>query len=125
VKRVIGLPGDVVELADNRLTINGVSARYSDIEPAAGAVFAVEAYDDMIHHIEIASGGRGALSSFGPVMVPPGQYLVLGDNRDDSADSSSRVCPRDEIVGQSSTVVVSLDYDRHYLPRSGRFFHDL
>src|SRR5882724_96456 len=123
VKRVIGLPGDVVEMADNRLMINGVAARYSNVELAAGAIFAVENYGDMTHRIEIAPEGRGALSSFGPVRVPQGQYLVLGDNRDDSADSRVHgFIPRAEIVGESRTVVVSIDYDRHYLPRGGRFF---
>lgn len=126
VKRVIGLPGDIVEMADNRLTINGVAARYSKVERAMGVIFAVETYGDMTHRIEIVPEGRGYLSSFGPVTVPPGQYLVLGDNRDDSADSRVHgFVPRDEIVGDSRTVVVSLDYDRHYLPRRGRFFHDL
>src|SRR5437660_2726332 len=45
VKRVIGLPGDTVEMRDNRLIINGVEARYSDIEHAADALFAIESYD--------------------------------------------------------------------------------
>ena len=40
VKRVIGLPGDTVEMRDNRLIINGVEARYSNIEHAADALFA-------------------------------------------------------------------------------------
>src|SRR6266576_5079250 len=40
VKRVIGLPGDTVEMRANRLTINGIAARYSDIEFEADATFA-------------------------------------------------------------------------------------
>ncbi len=126
VKRVIGLPGDVVEMRDNRLTINGIAARYSGIEYEADAAFAVESYVDMSHRIELSRAGAGRLSTFGPVTVPKDHYLVLGDNRDNSADS--RVygfIPRDEIVGHAKTVVLSLDYDDYYMPRGDRFFHPL
>ena len=126
VKRVIGVPGDIVEMKDNRLTINGVEARYSNVEPAAHGIFAVESYGDMRHRIELAPGGTSYLSTFGPVRVPQGSYLVLGDNRDNSADSRVRgFVPREEIVGNARTVVLSFDYDNHYLPRAERFFHGL
>lgn len=124
VKRVIGLPGDTVEMRENRLIINGIEARYSDVEYAADAIFATESYDKMSHRIELAGGSR--LSTFGPVQVPNGRYLVLGDSRDNSADS--RVygfIPRDEIVGNARTVVLSLDYDHYYIPRADRFLHVL
>ena len=124
VKRVIGLPGDTVEMRDNRLIINGIEARYSNVEYAADATFAIESYDSMSHRIELAGGSR--LSTFGPVRVPNDRYLVLGDNRDNSADS--RVygfIPRDEIVGNARTVVLSLNYDHYYMPRVDRFFHAL
>jgi len=126
VKRVIGVPGDIVEMKDNRLTINGVEARYSNVEPTAHGLFAVESYGDMRHRIELAPGGASTLGTFGPVRVPQGSYLVLGDNRDNSADSRVRgFVPREEIVGNARTVVLSFDYDNHYLPRAGRFFHGL
>jgi signal peptidase I len=126
VKRVVGLPGDIVEMRDNRVTINGVAARYSDVERTPGAIFAVESYGGMAHRIELAPDGPGYLSSFGPVRVPEGRYLVLGDNRDDSADSRVHgFVPREEIVGASKTVVISLDYQRYYLPRPHRLFHEL
>jgi len=126
VKRVIGLPGDIVEMRDNRLRINGVEARYSDVEYRGDALFAIESYGDMVHRIELMPAGAGRHSSFGPVEVPQGHYLVLGDNRDNSADSRVRgFIPRGEIVGDAKTVVLSIDYDHYYLPRSDRFFHDL
>ncbi|HWZ73058.1 MAG TPA: signal peptidase I [Casimicrobiaceae bacterium] len=126
VKRVIGLPGDSVEMRDNHLIINGIEARYSSAEYVADAIFAIESYVSMSHRIELARAGGGRLSTFGPVKVPKDRYLMLGDNRDNSADS--RVygfIPRDEIVGNARTVVLSLDYDRHYIPRMDRFFHAL
>lgn len=126
VKRVIGLPGDVVEMMDNQLAINGIEARYSNVAYAADAIFAIESYVGMSHRIELSRTGPGRLSSFGPVKVPEAHYLVLGDNRDNSADS--RVygfIPRDEIIGNARTVVLSLNYDHYYVPRADRFFRPL
>jgi len=126
VKRVIGLPGDTVSMTDDRLTINGIEARYSDIEYQPDAILATESYPGLSQRIELVPGAASPLSSFGPVRVPQDYYLVLGDNRDNSADS--RVygfIPRQEIVGNATTVVLSLDYDRHYLPRLDRFLHPL
>jgi signal peptidase I len=126
VKRVIGLPGDIVEMRDNQLAINGIEARYSNVEYAADAIFALESCVGMSHRIELSRTGAGRLSSFGPVKVPEDHYLVLGDNRDNSADS--RVygfIPRGEIIGNARTVVLSLNYDHYYFPRTDRFFHPL
>jgi len=126
VKRVIGVPGDVVQMTANRLAINGVEADYADAGSAARATLAVESYGAMTHRIELALVPDERFNSFGPVRVPVGHYLVLGDNRDNSADS--RVygfVPRDEIVGNAKAVIFSFDYDRYYLPRAGRFLHSL
>ena len=126
VKRVIGLPGDIVEMRDNRLTINGIAARYSDIGHEPDVTFATESYLDIAHKIELARTGVSRFSTFGPVTVPKDCYLVLGDNRDNSADSRFYgFIPRDEIVGNAKTVVLSLDYDDFYIPRAERFFRPL
>jgi len=126
VKRVIGLPGDVVDMRDNRLRINGIEARYSSVEYTRDAIFEIESYGGMTHRIQLSPEGVSALSSFGPVKVPDGHYLVLGDNRDNSADSRVRgFIPRDEIIGDAKTVVLSFNYDHYYLPRMDRFFRGL
>src|SRR5258706_16052730 len=110
VKRVVGLPGDVVEMRDNRLRINGIEARYSNVEYTADAMFAIESYAGMRHRIELALAGASRLSSFGPVEVPQDRYLMLGDNRDNSADSRVHgFVPRAEIVGVARSVVLSFD----------------
>jgi len=95
VKRVIGLPGDVVEMTHNRLRINGIDARYSNVESMGDAIFAIESYGDMVHRIEIAPGAASRFSSFGPVKVPQDHYLVLGDVAPipDSAAGAPRARP--------------------------------
>lgn len=125
VKRVVGLPGDTVAMRDNHLYLNGEWLGYQ--APASGAehLDLQERLGEREHMVRW-QGQASPLSNFGPVTVPAGQYLVLGDNRDRSADS--RVygfVPRQEIVGRSDTVVVSFNYDNYYLPRSGRLWHSL
>ncbi len=121
VKRVIGLPGDSIEMHDNILKINGKALRYKPVE-------ANLRNEDLLgtgHFVQTRKSGS-RLSSFYPVTVPDEHYFVMGDNRDNSADS--RVIgfvPRHEVVGRSKTVVMSLNYDNHYLPRMDRFLRTL
>ncbi len=129
VKRVIGLPGDRVAMRDNRLFINGRQAtytvgRYHGIHDDLGdpAHYAIEHYGTMKHAIRLSDHHTSLVSSFGPVRVPAEQYLLLGDDRDNSEDSRYLgFFPRREIVGRARHVVVSLDPERHYLPRANRF----
>ncbi|HEX5056592.1 MAG TPA: signal peptidase I [Gammaproteobacteria bacterium] len=124
VKRVIGVPGDIVELKNNRLYINGESARYSGIQEVDGALQAQEQISGFSHRMQVY-GSSGRAANFGPVTVPAGHYLVLGDNRDNSADSRFiGFVPRREIVGRSGGVVISLNYDNYYLPRTDRFLQE-
>lgn len=135
VKRVIGLPGDTVELRRNRLIING--------EPVSYGPFAVhtsrtsvggrpvrqyaadEVLDGRIHAV-IQTVGIQARRDFGPITVPDDQYFVMGDNRDNSRDSRwFGSVDRDAIVGRASSVIFSLDLEHYYLPRTDRFFHAL
>lgn len=121
VKRVIGLPGDTVAMKDNVLNINGKTLNYQTVSSLDKS----EDLFGLAHQIRTHPNGS-RLSSFQGVKVPQGHYLVLGDNRDNSADS--RVIgfvPRNEIVGRSKTVVMSFNYDNYYIPRSERFLHTL
>ena len=125
VKRLVGLPGDVVELRGNRLVINGVEAVYKDARDDVGGISMREVTADSRRRT-IRADRPSRVQNFGPVTVPPGHYLMLGDNRDNSADS--RVygfVPRRELVGRASTVVFSLDYDNWFKPRGDRFLHAL
>ena len=125
VKRVVGIPGDVVSLLDNELKINGEPLVYEDIDSTNLTVDKKEDLFGVGYLIRThLSGSR--MSNFNPVEVPQGYYLVLGDNRDNSADSRMiGLVPRDEIVGRTRSVVLSLDYENFLLPRKDRFFHAL
>ena len=126
VKRVIGLPGDVIELRQNHLMLNGDPAEYSVLNQTVDRLYMSEAIAGNDHQIMLQPQYHSPLDSFGPVRVPPNHYLMLGDNRDNSADS--RVygfVARDEIIGRSNKVIMSLNYDNYYLPRSERYFQAL
>ncbi|NQZ11204.1 MAG: signal peptidase I [Algicola sp.] len=126
VKRVMGLPGETVAMVKGEVYINGHKASYEQTESNANAVLANERVGDMSHAIQTMKDRSGELDNFDPVVVPKDHYLVLGDNRRNSADS--RVygfIPRGEIVGRAGSVIVSLDYDDYYLPRKERFLKSL
>ncbi|MCL1049742.1 signal peptidase I [Shewanella abyssi] len=132
VKRVIGLPSDTISMRDNVLSINGKALQYSDASSQQddASEIRVENLLGLSHQVKLAGiSGQGVItdqSSFGPITVPADHYLVLGDNRDHSADSRMiGFVPRAEIVGRSKTVVFSANYDNYYLPRQDRFLHSL
>ncbi|MDD5564817.1 MAG: signal peptidase I [Thermoanaerobaculaceae bacterium] len=135
VKRVIGLPGDLLALRNDRLFINGTAVAYEpltgipirDFQRAARPLrlFATEELPDRPHPVMITPEVP-AMRFFGPVKVPDGDYFLMGDNRDESGDS--RVfgfVPRDSIVGRATAVAASLNPSDHYLPRWHRFLRAL
>ena len=135
IKRVVGLPGDTVELRNNVLFVNDAPQAYAFPGPGSAAarpsgedIHQVVAEENLAgrRHSILITPGRSAICSFEPVVVPPGHYLVLGDNRDNSFDSRYfGFVPRNRIVGRASAVVFSLNHNRHYLPRPSRLFRPL
>jgi signal peptidase I len=130
VKRVIGLPGDTVELRNDQLVINGRPVDYTTLEPKipeqlsglerARAVFATEQLPTHSHAV-MAINGIPAKRTFGPVQVSDGHYFMMGDNRDNSFDSRYfGTVDRGQIVGRATSVVLSLDKSNYWLPRWSR-----
>jgi signal peptidase I len=70
--------------------------------------------------------GSSSREVFGPMAVPADMYFMLGDNRDNSADSRYfGFVPRRSIVGRATHVVVSLTPENYCIPRPGRFLAPL
>ena len=128
VKRVIGTPGDVIELRAERLYVNGQPATYRAASAAtrsAGENIASEEIGGRRHPVTFLDG-VSALHTFGPLQVPGGKYFMMGDSRDNSRDSRYfGFVPRVAIVGRATHVVVSLDPDNFYLPRGRRIWQPL
>ncbi len=129
IKRVIGLPGDTIEMRGKRLYVNGAVASYDELgladEPLAPR--GVKAL-----HLEEATGGnrheiqwlvrRGQRDDFGPLAIPADHYLMLGDNRDNSEDSRwFGLVPRGKLIGRAERILVSADYKDTWALRFSRF----
>jgi signal peptidase I len=133
VKRLIALPGDVVEMRDQKLIINGVAASYTAVvaksadhltptrEYAREQLVFNESLGTLQHNM-IVMPERVAMRNFAPITVPQGEYMMLGDNRDNSRDSRFiGLVKRELITGQVKRLMFSLNADNYYLPRWERF----
>lgn len=104
IKRVIGLPGETVELRDKKVYIDGqpLDEPYVHfLEPPRGeaGMHEVTSYD--------------VRERYGPVTVPANQYFVMGDNRDNSEDSRYwGFLPRDLVKGKAFVIYWSYEAER-------------
>lgn len=135
VKRVIGRPGDTVEMRDNTLFLNGEAVGYTRLGPEYAeqlpdkvktkCILAIEDLDGVAHAI-MSVPSVAAMRNFGPVTVPTDSYFVMGDNRDNSRDSRYfGFVDRESIVGKAKGVIGSFDITDKYQPRIKRFFSAL
>jgi len=152
VKRVIGLPGDKVEVRNNVLYVNDQrienqetnEGKYSRLDldpprnrdgtpvmaelPADSADFSAEALGDVLHPVMYLRTQRPSFATWGPQTIPDDQYLMMGDNRNNSRDSrdpSLGFIPRERIVGKAFGVAFSLDRVPSFRFRWERFFRGL
>lgn len=134
IKRVVGLPGDTLAMRQNMLFINGQFIKYAsltqksldqiELDQHSGHVFFNEKLPGKQHAV-MFSPSRPSLNTFDPVTIPGGRYFMLGDNRDNSADSRFfGFVDRKLIVGRATMVVISREGSFLH-PRWSRFFKDL
>jgi signal peptidase I len=132
IKRVVGLPGDVVSMSNEKITINGQPLSYQPYRQENSTSneknigYSTEKLGHITHRINIDKSASNRFSNFAPVVVPAGHYLVLGDNRRHSADS--RVygfVPHQELRGKATAIAFSVDYENNYIPRADRFFQNI
>ncbi|MEZ5461887.1 signal peptidase I [Dokdonella sp.] len=134
IKRIVGLPGDTIEIRDNTLLVNGQPASYSNLDyvteqPRPGVyVKATRVTEQVIgsrREVQFFSPA-GPASSFGPVQVPNGEYFMMGDNRNNSEDSRYiGFVPRENLIGRAGRILVSADIKRDWSPRPERTFSRL
>lgn len=129
IKRLVALPGDTVAMRDGVLLINGVAAVYADLERAdepvapgltLPATQATERWGGQERRVQYLDGA-GNRRSFGPLTVPADHYFMLGDNRDNSADSRYvGWVPRALLIARAERVLVSADITTDWTPRLDR-----
>ena len=119
IKRVIGLPGESLELKNQTVLINGQPL----VEPYAHYLFPPA--DDT------QTDGFDLRRKYGPVTVPEGHYFMMGDNRDDSQDSRFwGFLPQSYVKGRALFIYWSFDVpddgsSAGFAPRWGRLFHQI
>jgi signal peptidase I len=119
IKRVVGMPGDTIQIIDGILNINGVPVRRQAIGAASfrdeeGVSETVPAFRETLPNgvsYTTLDRGQTELDNTRAYVVPPGNYFMMGDDRDNSDDSRRFVgfVPDEYLVGPAQFVVVSFD----------------
>ncbi len=125
VKRVIGLPGDRVEMRNGRLWLNGEQVAVKRDgqalmeergAPSIPATRYIETLPGGRAHPILKLSGRNPFDDTPEITVPAGHVFVMGDNRDNSADSrvpleqgGVGLLPTDNLIGRVESVVASWD----------------
>jgi signal peptidase I len=129
IKRIVAVPGDLVEMRDGILHVDGVPAEYVDVSGAVETVGGGVRVEALRATERVAGSSRavqympgvGYRRSFGPVVVPEDRYFIMGDNRDNSLDSRVfGTVPRASLIGRAERVLVSVDITDGWLPRFER-----
>jgi signal peptidase I len=122
IKRVIGIPGDTIEIKQGILYINGEAAEkvietdrtiLADVEEADQFELYKEKTGEIRHFTQYER--NQGFDDYGPTIIPPNKFFVMGDNRNRSSDSRSwRFVPMENLKGRALIVWLSLDSKNRY-----------
>jgi signal peptidase I len=123
IKRIVGLPGDHIQMKQGILYINDVAVirdaigDYVDEEGNHFIQYIETLPNGVKHHIIERDGDNGGLDNTDVFVVPPGHYFAMGDNRDDSMDSRTSAVgyvPAENLVGKAEIIFFSTDGTAHW-----------
>lgn len=132
IKRIIGLPGDVIQVKNSQLYINDEAVKLTFVDqvqsmetqgPNAGAVIFLDRYEETlpngVKHTVLNNPGRWVPpgefdhDNTGTYTVPEGHYFMMGDNRDNSTDSrylkQVGYVPAENLIGRADVIAVSFN----------------
>lgn len=124
IKRLIGLPGDTIQMRQGQLYINGVPVDRDRLEVPVNGIHLPPVDGNMVDYLEHLPGGvTHVIRKMGEDMpldntpifvVPPHHYFFMGDNRDNSQDSRAPMggvgyVPEENLVGKAEFLFFSLD----------------
>ena len=122
IKRLIGLPGDHIQMKNGILYINDQPCPSRRIEDylyreGSGAIIPLPQYVETLpngrQHPIIKMGDNGPLDNTPVYDIPPGDYFMLGDNRDNSQDSrvlsAVGYVPAENLIGRAEFIFLSID----------------
>lgn len=122
IKRLIGMPGDVIEMRRGQLYINDARVQTDELGPLARrphgggvetAIAYMETLPNGVRHIIHDIPERPSYEEYGPFRVPEGEFFFMGDNRDNSADSrwvGMGSVPFENLIGRAERIYWAADF---------------
>lgn len=128
IKRVIGIPGDEIEIRDDIIYINGKpnprklseDSKVLNSIPGSYEYELYEEKDGEADHLVLYRPNWPMLDRFGPIKVPENSLFVMGDNRDNSSDSrlwrTTNFVPMNYVKGKALIIWLSLNSEDRFGP---------